>query len=151
MMLSTIMTKKIVSQFIELVPKGINQMLNEKINDRLQNAINKEIEKNDDVADVEESKIFTTEEELEGFRIVVAILRRKVDIKRISYRDTQSYFGILLDDNNRKPICRLHFDGKTKFIGLFDSNKKETRHTLDFIEQIYNHDTVLIETLNYYN
>ncbi len=29
---------------------------------------------------------------------------------RIAFRDTQSYFGILLDDNNRKPLARLHFN-----------------------------------------
>lgn len=35
-------------------------------------------------------------------------------------RDVQSYCGILLDDNNRKPICRLHFNGSKKFVTLFD-------------------------------
>ena len=28
--------------------------------------------------------------------------------------------GILLDDNNRKPICRLHFNGSKKYVTLFD-------------------------------
>ena len=35
-------------------------------------------------------------------------------------RDVQSYCGILLDDNNRKPICRLHFNGSKKFVTVFD-------------------------------
>ena len=35
-------------------------------------------------------------------------------------RDVQSYCGILLDDNNRKPICRLHFNGSKKYVTLFD-------------------------------
>ncbi len=25
-------------------------------------------------------------------------------------KDTKSYYGILLDANNRKPICRFHFN-----------------------------------------
>lgn len=146
-----IMTRKIVSQFVELVPIGINQMINEKINDRLQNAINKEAENIDVIVEEEESKINTTEEEMDGFRIVIAILRRSVPIDRIAYRDTQSYFGILLDDNNRKPICRLHFDGKVKYIGLFDKEKKETRFPIQTIEDIYKYDTVLIESINNYD
>ncbi|WP_417761253.1 hypothetical protein [Shewanella sp.] len=58
---------------------------------------------------VKESKIETTQEELDGYNVVHATLRAQFDVKRIVARDTQSYFGILLDDNNRKPLCRLHF------------------------------------------
>jgi predicted type IV restriction endonuclease len=54
--------------------------------------------------------IVTTEEELQGFYIVKAILREVVAAERIAARDVACYFGILLDDNNRKPICRLHFN-----------------------------------------
>src|SRR5690606_16607120 len=67
----------------------------------------------------EEDRVQTTLDELEGFHIVKAIVRAVVDAKRIVHRDTQSYFGILLDDNNRKPICRLHFNRSQKYIGLF--------------------------------
>ncbi|WP_034283901.1 hypothetical protein [Aeromonas salmonicida] len=49
----------------------------------------------------------------------------------------QSYFGILLDDNNRKPLCRLHFNAKQKYIGLFDADKKETRHPISSIDEIF--------------
>ncbi|TNZ22942.1 restriction endonuclease, partial [Vibrio parahaemolyticus] len=52
-------------------------------------------------------------------------------------RDTQSYFGILLDDNNRKPLCRLWFNTKQKYIGLFDEAKTETRHPIDSIDDIF--------------
>ncbi|HGY1044668.1 TPA: hypothetical protein ACNUWH_003591, partial [Aeromonas salmonicida subsp. salmonicida] len=60
----------------------------------------------------EKSKVDTTIEEMEGFNVVKAILRQQFDVTRIAARDTQSYFGILLDDNNRKPLCRLHFNAK---------------------------------------
>jgi len=147
------LTEKIMSQFKELVQKAINQQISEKVNDRLQSALNKEEEKlqeeNEPVE--EESKIFTTEEELEGFRIIIAILRRKIDKSRISERDTQSYFGVLLDNNNRKPICRLHFNGPKKYIGIFDKAKKETRHLLERIDDIYNYEQNLLDTVDYYN
>jgi hypothetical protein len=70
----------------------------------------------------------TTEEELEGYYIVKSILRDKIDPSRIVHRDTISYMGILLDDNNRKPICRLLFNSdKAKYIVLFDKDKKQEK------------------------
>ncbi|MEZ4983188.1 MAG: hypothetical protein R2769_16690 [Saprospiraceae bacterium] len=106
-----------MEQFKELVQKALNQFISEKVNDRLTSALNKEVEQQQAEEKIEEepiSKVETTEEELEGYRIVVAILRRKIGKERIFHRDTQSYFGILLDDNNRKPICRLHLNGGKK-------------------------------------
>jgi len=67
-----------------------------------------------------EKEIETTVEETEGFMIVRAILRKSVAVSRVVMRDVQSYCGILLDDNNRKPICRLHFNGSKKFVTVFD-------------------------------
>jgi hypothetical protein len=64
--------------------------------------------------------IETTVEETEGFMIVRAILRKTVPVNRVVMRDVQSYCGILLDDNNRKPICRLHFNSSKKYVTLFD-------------------------------
>jgi hypothetical protein len=101
---------------------------------------------------VEEKKngIITTEEELQGFQIVRAILCRKVDPSRIVHRDTKSYFGILLDDNNRKPLCRLHFNTLQKYIGIIDEKKNETRHPIDEITDIYKFSETLLATINSY-
>jgi len=110
------MTGKVMEQFKELTQKAINQFISEKVNDRLHSALNKEAEQQeeDNIENVEESKIVTTEEEMDAYMIIVAILRRKINKSRIVYRDTQSYFGILLDDNNRKPLCRMHLNGSKK-------------------------------------
>ena len=56
---------------------------------------------------------------------------------RVGHRDTKSYMGILVDDNNRKPICRLHFNSGQKYIGLFDEEKNETRHPIENPDDIY--------------
>ena len=86
----------------------------------------------------EESKIITTEEEMESFFIVKSILRSTVDIQRVAYRDTQSYFGILLDDNNRKPICRLYFNSQSKkYLATFDKDRKEIKHEISSLDDIY--------------
>ncbi len=57
--------------------------------------------------------------------------------QRITHRDAKSYFAVLLDDNNRKPIARLHFNGRQKYLGLLDENKAETRHPIDELDEIY--------------
>ncbi|MET1258125.1 type I restriction endonuclease [Flagellimonas sp. DF-77] len=146
------LTEKVMGEFTELVGLAFTQTISEKVNDRLNAALNKESEKQlEETKEPQEvSKVITTEEELEGFRIVVAILRRKVAVERIVHRDTQSYFGILLDDNNRKPLCRLHFNGNTKYIGLIDASKNEQREVLETLEDIYGFETELLKTVGYY-
>ncbi len=64
---------------------------------------------------------------MQGFYIVKAILRDLIEPDRVTARDVQSYFGVLLDNNNRKPICRLWFNGNKKYVGVFDEKKHETR------------------------
>ncbi|MBY0487867.1 MAG: restriction endonuclease, partial [Flavobacteriaceae bacterium] len=63
----------------------------------------------------------------------------------------QSYFGILLDDNNRKPLCRLHLNGSKKYIGLFNDNKTETKQPLNTIDDIYLFEKELLETVGLYD
>ena len=147
------LTEKVMEEFKELVSKGFNQFINEKINDRLNAALNKEAQtqRADQVETIEdESKIFTSDEEMEGYRIVVAILRRKLPVNRIICRDTQSYFGILLDDNNRKPLCRLHLNGGKKYIGLFNNDKNEKREPIQSVDDIYQFEKELLETVRLY-
>lgn len=69
---------------------------------------------------------------------------------RISYRDAQSYFAILLDDNNRKPICRLYLNSSKKYIGLFDNQKKETKYELTSLDDIFNHQNTLFSSIDNY-
>jgi len=148
------LTEKVMHEFTELVQKAFNQTVSEKVNDRLNAALKKEDEKQqEEVTEttVEESKIITTEEEIEGFRVVIAILRRKLPVNRIVYRDTQSYFGILLDDNNRKPLCRLHLNGTNKYIGLIDKNKDEIKKLIKSVDDIYQFEEQLLNTVDLYN
>src|SRR5690606_3512999 len=101
-------------------------------------------------SDPEKTKIETTVEEIEGFNIIKAIVRCELDVKRIAARDTQSYFGVLLDDNNRKPLARLHFNRHQKYLGTFDAEKNETRHPIDTLDDIFEFAEVLKETAKGY-
>lgn len=89
----------------------------------------------------------TTEEEMDGFRIIRAIAAQRVDSKRIVIRDASSYCAILFDDNNRKPIARLYLNGSKKRIGLF-KEKFEDKVDIDSIEDIYKFGQRILETLD---
>lgn len=152
-----IQTPKIKSQFMDLTRKALKQFLNDSVKARLQSAIvssdsdssrTEEIESKPQDADT--SLVVTTEEEIEGFNIVKAILRTRFDVTRICARDTQSYFGILLDDNNRKPLCRLRFNTKQKYLSILDESRKEVKHPIDNLDQIFDHADLLLSVAKQY-
>jgi len=82
--------------------------------------------------------------------IVKTILRKYIPAERVVHRDAQSYFAILLDDNNRKTICRLYL-GTRKHIGLLDENKVETKQELTSIDDIFQYTDQLVEVVNHYD
>lgn len=154
-------TAKIQEQFTPLVKRAINSHINDIISKRLQTAMDGNqpapqqlpsipVEIEAPVEATKEDRIVTTDEELEGYLIVKAIIRTVLPCDRIAYRDTISYFGVLADDNNRKPICRLHFNTSQKYIGIFDANKNETRHKIDALDSIFEFEEQLRETAKRY-
>jgi hypothetical protein len=147
-------TQKVREQFGSLVRKGASQFLRDQVNERLKSALHAsfpvpvtetptEALASEPVAldDLDrDTGVTTTLEELTGYQIVKAIACSEVKPQRIVSRDAKSYFAILLDDNNRKPIARLHFNGKAKkYLGTFDADKNETRHEIDSLDDIYLH------------
>jgi hypothetical protein len=154
----SVITAKVLEQFTNLTRKSIQQHISDLITERLKSALSKEDEKvKEEVAiqnesqKIEDSKVVTTEEELEGFMIVKTILRQKITLSRITYRDAQSYFAILLDDNNRKTICRLYLNGSKKFIATLDQQKKEVRNEISSLDDIFNHSELLFQIVENYD
>ena len=150
-------TSKVLDLFTNLTKKSIHQYINDLINERFKTAIsNEENESIENIQMINEqseentSKVNTTDEELEGFIIVKTILRQIVHVNRISHRDAQSYFAILLDDNNRKSICRLYLEGNKKYIGTFDDMKKETKNEIFNLDDIFKFSEALIKTVENY-
>ncbi|MBK1790797.1 type I restriction endonuclease [Persicirhabdus sediminis] len=153
-------TPAVKAQFTALTKKALKQFLNDSINERLKTALNSDVQPIDvelpDPAvateqEPDKSEIVTTVEEIEGYNIVKAILRSEVEVTRVCARDTLSYFGILLDDNNRKPLCRLHFNRAQKYIGIIGEDRKETRHPIDSMDDIFKFSDQLLEVLKRYN
>ncbi len=94
-----------------------------------------------------DTEIDTTLEELEGYQIVKAIACGETKPQRVTHRDAKSYFAVLLDDNNRKPLARLHFNGKQKYLGLLDEAKVETRHPIETLDEIYEYADAIREAV----
>jgi predicted type IV restriction endonuclease len=151
-----VLTAKVIEQFTGLTKKSIQQYINDLITERLKSALKKE---NDEVQAINEaegiiniakaeSKIETTEEEKEAFLIVKTILRQKIKPSRIAYRDAQSYFAILLDDNNRKTICRLYLNSAKRYFATFDDQKKEIKTEILTVDDIFNFSEILHKTVN---
>jgi len=140
------LTQQVIEQFTTIVKEARSQFVNERIKERLESALSSEkSESNPELVAEQESStdtnssndgIETTQDEVDGYNIVKAILREVIDVKRIAMRDTKSYCGILLDDNNRKPICRLHFNYSQNYLGVF-SGKNEQRIEIDSIDDIF--------------
>lgn len=152
-------TDKVIFQFSDLVRKSVNQVISEMITDRLKSALDQEkqaAQKETDavndglVEDLKEKLVETTGEEMEGFYIIKSILRQQVNSNRIDFRDAQTYFSILLDDNNRKPICRLYLNGSRKFLGTFDEAKKEVKNEITSLDDIYNFSQAICATVETY-
>lgn len=137
------LTKPVIEQFTKIVQEARKQFINEKINERLKSALSANDSPKEEVSPEEidepsedNNGIITTEEEIEAYNIIKAILRETTDVKRVAMRDTKSYCGILLDDNNRKPICRFHFNYSQKYLGIL-SQKKEERVSIECVDDIF--------------
>ncbi len=159
-----IKTPKIVDSFTPLIKKSIQQYINDSMNTKIKVALSKESEAENaesletpsepsDLADKTsepKNKIVTTIEELESYAIVKSVLRQTVASDRITYRDTESYFGILLDDNNRKWICRIYLLSSVKYITVADENKNPIRHDIETLDDIYKFSEEIIKACNHY-
>lgn len=147
---------KVLEQFRGLIKRSFHQYINDAINERLKSALATDEQKSEEIAKEEltanapdENKVQTTAEEMEAFYIVRAILCVKVKVNRIVHRDQQTYFGVLLDDNNRKPLCRLHFNSKRKYISFFDTGKEE-KVEIENNNQLYEYVSRLIKIIDLY-
>ncbi|WP_369978041.1 type I restriction endonuclease [Xanthomonas bundabergensis] len=147
-------TPAVRDQFTFITRRAFEQLVGEKINERLKGAMSPESLSVPDLVQAPvaataeaavppstaEPQSVTSQEEVEGFHIVRAIVRELVSTKRIVMRDAMSYCAILLDDNNRRPICRLRFNNLEKLkLGLFNQNKEEEIVNIESPDDIYNH------------
>lgn len=151
-------TQKVVEKFTDIVKRSftqwVNSILNEKFQTAMQNSKANEDEKEEEAAtfaDSEEpqasSKIETTVEELEAYAMVKTILHETVDAKLVTYKDTESYFGVLYNNNTRKWICRLFLSGNRKSIIIpDDEHPNGAKYYLETIDDLFNYREPIIKS-----
>lgn len=131
-------TAAVRDQFTPMVKNAFRDLIREMVQSRIATALQSTntVEMEPDAEAVDDDVVVTTEEEKEGFMIVRAIAREVIPTSRVQMRDQKSYCGILVDNNNRRPLVRLWFNRSSKYIGLFDG-EKEDKVRIDTLDHIY--------------
>jgi hypothetical protein len=150
------LTAKIKEQFTPIITKAFQQLLNDKLNDRLKSAIalaepsttpqtEPTLAQPQPVENSNDNNSVIAQEKLEGFYAVKSILNGIVELNQVTYKDTQSYFGIF---NNKKPIIRLYFNSSKKYLCVFDADKKEIKILISAIDDIFEYKEKIIASVN---
>lgn len=148
-------SQSVMDKFRPIVKRAITNYINEKMASKFKQTLNQSDpdaadEKEDDSSEDNESSIVTTFDELSSYAIIKSIVRKTIPVNRISSKDTETYFGILIDHNTRKWLCRLIVGKKNNYLILPDENKKEVRYPITTIDDLYEYEPQLIEVVNRY-
>lgn len=140
-------TAPIIEKFTGLIRTAFREVIRDSVHSRLSSALAKTEGTTDEAEDHSENtdEIVTTEEEREGFLMIRAIVRDTISSSRVIMRDQKSYCGILIDDNNRKPLARLHLNRTNKYLSLFDQDIEE-KLPINSLDEIYDFATRLRAT-----
>ncbi len=158
-------TQAVIDKFRPILCKALNDSISEMMNDKIKTALGggggnvsvlSEEKPGDNPKDApqEEEKripnIVTTEEELEAYFIIKSMLSDVVNMKDITYKDTESYINILYKGNVRKWICRLRLTNTQKTLIVPGENKKEIKLPLQDIYDLSQHKDLLTSTIQRY-
>ncbi len=144
-------TANVVEKFLPIVKRAYNQLITETLSTKFAETLKGDSKFNDTKkiqeeisTDVDENvhKIITTADELEGFAIIKSILRTTIDPNDITYKDTETYFGILYKNNSRKWLCRLYL-GTKKSIVLPTDDKGQERYYIESLNDLYTYEEKL--------
>ncbi len=136
--------QNVIDKFKPLVKKAVTQYISELVNDKIKIALNSNDTDDESTAELEESKseevsdgIITTAEEMQAFYIVKSILGSDVELNRVTYKDTYSYFSILLDGKVTRWICRVFLKENVRYVIIPNEDSQE-KYLIDDVSDIYN-------------
>ena len=144
--------RRVFERFDTIATDSLQKFVNERVEARIRSATERRLDEERSKADqlAAEAADAPSAEEVDAYRVVRAIVCGLVDAGRIYIRDQKSYCSVLLDDSNRKPICRLRFGSAHWQVGVFDENKVETRHPISSVDGLYGHADELRDTIRRY-
>lgn len=134
-------TKSVREIVSEATKVAFTELVREAVQSRLSSALDESesaIEETAEDDTTQDSEIETTQQEIEGMLTIRAIVCDILEASRVDLRDARSYCAIIVDDNNRKTLARLHFNRKKWYLGVFDTGKEERLH-IEAVSDIYKH------------
>lgn len=157
------MTQQILEKFRPVVKKSLNNYISELMNDKIKAALSAEKEETEVSRDDMDSEngpsetddkkaphVVTTNEELEAYFLIKTILKQKVPVEDITYKDTERYMNVLYKGNIRNWVCRLVLTESRKYILIPDENKKPVRIDLTSIYDLEKYEEELLTALKRY-
>lgn len=143
MVASDVHEGRITAQVRDTVETAIKAAFKDIVRDGVQSRLSSALASNGENSTENDNSepdngIVTTEEEIEGMHIIRAIVRDVIGPSRVVMRDSKSYCAVLIDNNNRNPLARMHFNRKQLYLGLFDG-ESEDRVPIENLDAIYEH------------
>ena len=149
-------TQSVIEKYTPIVKNAFDYIIKEMLSKKIETAfantestgVSEPQSDNEGINTTEEveNKIVTTEEELESYYIVRAILSKYINVDRITYSDKESYFAIILDDHITKWLCRIYIKKNKKYIGIVENGEK-TKYLIENISDIYGYADKLVQRL----
>lgn len=159
---SGVRTQSVIEKFRDIVKKSLNQFVNELMSDKITSAlkttnseqpepeVKTEAEPTNQSVEPDQPRIVTTVDELESYFIIKHMLSECVAREKITQRDTESYFGILYDNNTWKWICRLKLDTAKKYILIPKEDKSINKYFIDSLDDLYKYKNELVAVVKRY-
>lgn len=148
-------TNKIIEKFTPIIRKSLNAYKTDMLEQRILSmsaSVKEEREQisRDEKIDTPSPKIETTDDEIEAYHIVRALLVGVVDINDIYLRDAQTYCTIIYKNSNRNRIMRMVLDTKKKQIFIPNDDNTEEKYTIDSLNDLYKYKDQLIASVKRY-
>ena len=136
-------TQKVLEKYTLVLKKALTQFLQDSVNERLAKAQQYEESKEDkpsdadetEVSDDNESRIVTTEDELQGFYIVKGIVGADYGVENIQYKDYQGFFTVYYQKVSHK-ICKFYFNKSPYSVEIFDTPDTQ-KVKIEKLEDLY--------------
>ena len=144
-------TASVVEKFLPIIKRAFNQLITDTLSTKFAETLKGESKQTDESSEENSldsaiSKIITTNDELEAFAIIKSMLRKVVDVDDITYKDTETYFGILYKNNSRKWICRVYLGSKKSLVFPTD-DKGQERIYLESLNDLYLHEEKFLNVI----
>lgn len=129
--------KAIFNRMLKSEGKRLTELVKNKIREAINsNAVQSALPKMIELESKNGGIVITTAEELKIYHTVKTILLsnfKKIDPTRISYRDNKNNFIVLVDDNQKKTICRITSNRGKYYLEINGKNEKTEINGIDNI------------------